>query len=274
MLKWRVITALVLVPSLLALIWWLPTGGVAILFGLMCVLGGLEWARLVGCRSARAQIVYTLGLVVLLGAAWGFYQLRLSPMPVFILASLWWLVALRRLLKYNRDPQTLPVQGAVSGCLLSYVVLLFAWFALVYLHGFGGPALLTLLLFTVWGADTGAYFAGRAFGRRKLAVNVSPGKTWEGVFGGVALALVVSAGLQLWLAPAGVPLHVMLPLVVLTVLFSVAGDLFESMIKRQHGAKDSGNLLPGHGGVLDRVDALLAAAPIFAMGFIWWRLTL
>lgn len=274
MLKWRIITALVLVPSLLALVWWLPTGGVALLFALMCVLGGLEWARLIGCVGRRAQYRYLCGLVILLSLGWALYQSRLSPLPLFAIATVWWSAALQRLLRYNRDPQGQAKPGPVVGALISYAVLLFAWFSLVYLHGYGGPALVTLLLFAVWGADTGAYFAGRAFGRRKLAINVSPGKTWEGVFGGLLLAGAVSLVLQWWLQPAGMPLHVMLPLVLAAVLFSVAGDLFESMIKRQHGAKDSGNLLPGHGGVLDRVDALLAAAPIFAMGFVWWRLTL
>jgi phosphatidate cytidylyltransferase len=113
-----------------------------------------------------------------------------------------------------------------------------------------------------WGADIGAYFAGHAFGRRKLAPRVSPGKTWEGVIGGLALALAVCALGAFWLTPGWVG---WLPVIVLLVAVSVFGDLFESVLKRATGVKDSGTLLPGHGGVLDRIDSLLAVLPVFAV---------
>jgi phosphatidate cytidylyltransferase len=136
------------------------------------------------------------------------------------------------------------------------------------LHREYGPGYVILLFLLIWGADTGAYFAGRAFGKHKLAARVSPGKTWEGVFGGMLLALTVALGATQWLEPAG-QLVPFLVLVAVTVAISVLGDLAESLFKRIADVKDSGGLLPGHGGVLDRIDSLTAAAPVFTLGLIW-----
>lgn len=272
MLK-RVLTALVLAPLALAAIWLLPTGGVAVLFALIVALGGIEWARLIGLSRPESQMLYLLGLLALIGLGWLLYRSALSTVPVFLLAAVWWLAALHWLQRFSRHGKSTAAQPLLGG-LVGYLVLWLAWFSLVVLHGLSaGAYFVTLLVLIVWGADTGAYFAGRAFGRRKLAVHVSPGKTWEGAIGGLALALVAGIILHLVLGPVWPPLYVLVPLMIVTVLFSVVGDLFESMIKRQHGAKDSGSLLPGHGGILDRVDSLTAAAPIFVMGLLWWRMT-
>ena len=120
----------------------------------------------------------------------------------------------------------------------------------------------------IWGADSGAYFAGRAFGKRKLAPKVSPGKSWEGVIGGLLTALVAAVIATQWLGAVG-GLAGFLALVAVTVFISVLGDLSESLFKRVMALKDSGGILPGHGGVLDRIDSLTAAAPIFALGLLW-----
>jgi phosphatidate cytidylyltransferase len=151
------------------------------------------------------------------------------------------------------------------------LILVPAWGALVALHGQEphGPAWVLFLAALVWLADIGAFFAGRRWGRRKLAVRVSPGKSWEGVAGGVLAAL---AGAAVAVVLAGEPLHqvpILFVLVVVTVAASVLGDLTESLFKREAGLKDSGGLLPGHGGVLDRIDSLLAAAPVFVLGLVW-----
>lgn len=269
----RVLTAAVLAPVTLAGIWLLPTAGVALLFAVVIALGAVEWARLIGIVRLESQLFYLLGLLVLLGIGWIFYRSELSKVPVFLLAAVWWLAALHWLQRFGRYGKGTPPPQLLTGT-LGYVVLWLAWFSLVMLHGLSaGEYFVTLLLLVVWGADVGAYFAGRTFGRRKLALHVSPGKTWEGVVGGMLLALVAGVVLHLALGPLWPPLYVLVPILGATVLFSIVGDLFESMVKRQHGAKDSGSLLPGHGGVLDRIDSLTAAAPIFVMGLLWWRMT-
>ena len=265
----RVLTALVLAPLALAVIWLMPTAGVAVLFGIVVMLGGAEWARLIGLVSTRSQLFFLIGLLLVLAFGWIFYRSALSNVPIVALAAAGWLL----ILYWRRRTAELAVAPLV-GALIGYLVLGLAWFSLVVLHGLeDGAYLVTLLLLVVWGADTGAYVAGRSLGRHKLAPVISPGKTREGAVGGLLLALLAGGLLHLALNPGEPSLPVLLPLLAVTVLFSIVGDLFESMIKRQHGAKDSGTLLPGHGGVLDRIDSLTAAAPIFVMGLLWWRMT-
>jgi phosphatidate cytidylyltransferase len=147
------------------------------------------------------------------------------------------------------------------------VVLLPSWWLLVTLHATArGPALSLTLMSIVWAADVGAYGFGRWLGRRKLAPAVSPGKTWEGVSGGVFVAALVAAGAAQLLS---LPVGALVALGVVTALVSVLGDLTESLFKRNVGVKDSGSLFPGHGGVLDRFDSFTAAMPLFVIGLIW-----
>jgi phosphatidate cytidylyltransferase len=154
-----------------------------------------------------------------------------------------------------------------------FLVLLPAWLVPLTLRELPDGKWLTLfLMLYVWGADTGAYFAGHRFGRHKLAPRVSPGKTWEGVAGGLATVLLVALAAGIYgfgFGPAALALWVALSL--FTGLVSVLGDLFESRLKRIVGVKDSGTLIPGHGGVLDRIDAFTAAAPVFALAWLVWR---
>jgi phosphatidate cytidylyltransferase len=150
------------------------------------------------------------------------------------------------------------------------IVLAAPWVAFMALRDEFGPAYVLFLFLLVWIADIGAYFAGRRWGRRKLAVTISPGKTWEGALGaGMAALMFALAGAAVLGVGARWPWFVAICMV--TVGFSIVGDLFESMLKRQCGMKDSGTLLPGHGGVLDRVDSLTAAAPIFLLGLYGMR---
>ncbi|WP_433886326.1 phosphatidate cytidylyltransferase [Pseudomonas vranovensis] len=264
MLKQRIITALILLPIALCGFFLLNGGDFALFIGVVVTLGAWEWARLAGLVGQALRVAYAAvvaGLLMLL-------YLRPELAPWVLGASvLWWALATWLVLTYPRSSEL----WASVACrlLIGLLILLPAWQGLVLLKQWPlGNWLIMAVMVLVWGADIGAYFSGRAFGKRKLAPQVSPGKSWEGVYGGLALSLVITAAvgiyrdwsigeLLLGLLGAGV-----------VVLVSVVGDLTESMFKRRSGIKDSSNLLPGHGGVLDRIDSLTAAIPVFAV-LLW-----
>ena len=265
MLWQRVLTALVLLPPALAAILLLSPQHLAPVFAVIGLIGATEWATLAGTPRRGQQASYALAMALpMLPIA----LCRLSASAQLALlgaAMLWWLLALRWILIYPRgfSIQSPSTAARVS---LGFLVLPAAIAGLIAVRSsslqIGG--LLTLFLL-VWSADIGAYFAGRAFGRHKLAPAVSPGKTWEGFAGGMLSSTIVAAVLWNWLHPA-LSLIAWLVLCTLVAAISVVGDLTESLLKRQAGVKDSGKLLPGHGGVLDRIDSLLAAAPAMALG--------
>jgi phosphatidate cytidylyltransferase len=270
MLKWRVITAAALAPPFLLAIWLLPTWMIALLFALIVALGAAEWARLSG-YGGRGTAAYVAGLLLLLMLAGAYLAAGLPLLLPLLLGAIWWVFGVAWLWRFSRGGLGAP--GSGLACAAGYLLLVPAWLALVVLHGaVDGAFWITFLLLLVWGADVGAYFAGRAFGRRKLAPSISPNKTWEGVLGGAVLAVLLGALAYMVVEPHGPALIVLVPLALVTVAISVVGDLFESMIKRLFGVKDSGTLLPGHGGVLDRVDSLTAAGPVFALGMVLWQL--
>ena len=181
----------------------------------------------------------------------------------------WWCVALVWVIRFEQGHDVAALDGAIMGGIVGWMVIVPAWAGLVYVHASGedGPSRVLFMLLVVWAADIGAYFAGRRFGARKLAALTSPGKSVEGVAGAMAAvgALGVAAGL--WLSLPLVLVGLLALLCVAVGALSVLGDLMESLVKRKSGVKDSGNLLPGHGGILDRIDSLTAAAPAFAVGF-------
>jgi len=264
MLKQRIITALILLPIALCGFFLLEGAGFALFIGLVVTLGAWEWARLAGFAGQFARVVYAAVVAMLL-----FLMYILPGVAPWVLgaAVLWWGVATYLVLTY---PQTSGHWSSVASKLvIGLLVLLPAWQGLVYIkHMQLGNWLIMAVMVLVWGADIGAYFSGRAFGKRKLAPAVSPGKSWEGVYGGLALTLLITLVVGFvrdWTAK-----EILLALVgaAVVVLISVVGDLTESMFKRQAGIKDSSNLLPGHGGVLDRIDSLTAAIPIFAV-LLW-----
>lgn len=268
MLKQRIITALVLLPVVLGAVFFLPRSGFAWVAGVFFVAGGWEFSDMISPRmSLPGRLFWVLTLIVLMVLA-EFYR------PTWLLSwlPLLWLAGLAAVVGYprNADQWYRPAVMVPAG----WALLVPAWAAVVHLQdtgavGLAGPWALMFVLLWVWAADTGAYFAGRAFGRHKLAPNVSPGKTIEGLVGGVALALVVAA-LVAWLGPVPLGSRWRLLLVAaVTVLASVLGDLFESMIKRERGIKDSGVMLPGHGGMLDRIDSVTAALPVAVAALTW-----
>ena len=280
MLKKRIITAVCLLVIFLTALFLLPIHFFAAFVALALLAGAWEWANLSGFETRSQRVIYSAcfaGLMLGVGAYLGFFTDFSFDLDktrsVFLAAGLWWAVALLWVQGY-------PASAVLWGnrwirVLIGFLTLVPSGVALVFLYGLPqGHWLILLLVVVVATADTGAYFSGRAFGRRKLAKNVSPGKSWEGVWGGLVscalLALVVAAitDFSAWL--------VLLAITLPTAMVSVLGDLLESMLKRHRGIKDSGRILPGHGGVLDRIDGLTAAAPIFSLAIILsgWQLSL
>lgn len=274
MLWKRVLTAIVLIPLLLLALFRLPAAGIAGLFGLVVALSAWELAPMIPVAGRAGRIIYT-GIVVMLGGIASVAVLSGEPGTelLFAVASAWWLYATVHV-GFGRDPLGGRVFGVPSGRMLAGVVILVpAWIGFLYLHRYDpdSPRLLIYLLMLIWVADSAAYFGGHAFGRRKLAPRVSPGKTIEGALTGLLGSTVVAAlaGVYVWTL-TGPVLWLWILLGAVTMMVSVTGDLTESVFKRIAGVKDSGHLLPGHGGMFDRIDALTAAAPVFSLG--WYLL--
>ncbi|MEW6648331.1 MAG: phosphatidate cytidylyltransferase [Pseudomonadota bacterium] len=270
MLKLRVITALVLAPLAIWATLALPGPWFAAMLGVIFVLGAWEWSRLAGLQHVVLRHFY---VAVFVGVMIALLNRDTIGYLLFFVAAagvLWWCVALVLVLRFphgstlwKRYPSLVSFAGMLT--------LLPGWVSLAGLQWHTGPRHALFVMLLIWGADVGAYFAGHAFGRRKLAPQVSPGKTWAGVGGAMASTLVITLiGTPL----LGLPLTAlswMLPLALVVVAASIVGDLTESMFKRLAAVKDSGGLLPGHGGVLDRIDSLTAAAPVFVFGFFLWH---
>lgn len=274
MTRIRILAALIMAPVAIAAILLLPSQWLAAAAAAVVLVGLWEWLKLAGVEDtlARATLLL-LNLVLMVLVSWD----RDASLFLFRVAALagvgWWLLALAwlRFFDFGAEPDS---PARVLKLLGGTLAVLPAWASLVLIHASGEQGHLWLLtaLAVVWAADSGAYFAGRAFGRHKLAPRVSPNKTWEGLAGGllagvlVATAFAFGLGVPGWRLLAVAQLPWLLLVTVATVFASVLGDLFESLLKRHAGAKDSGNVIPGHGGVLDRVDGVLAALPVFAIG--------
>lgn len=268
-MKARILTAVLLLPFAIGAVWYLPNTAFALLIAAMFGVGAWEWGRLMQL-GAPARTAYLLLVWALCALAW-WISADVQVLRLLMgLGALWWLAATVWVLVY---PAGLPA-GAPRRLLKAGVGLLIlvpAFAGIGRLQGLGemGSARVLVLFSLIWAADTGAYFAGRSFGKTKLAPAVSPGKTWEGVAGGIAASLVVAVlagGLLFKLQ--GLQLGWFLALAVLTVAISIVGDLTESMFKRHVGLKDSGQVFPGHGGMLDRTDSMLAAAPCHLLGLM------
>lgn len=256
MLKQRVITALLLAPVALLVILWLPHEMTAVVFALLVAAGAWEWSAFPGFTRFPARIAYVVGITMCICLVGYVSAFRQYVDEVLMLACMWWVVALLWVAFFPSQV------SRWSAALAGVFVLVPAWIALVDLHSLA-PQLVLFLLLLVVAADVGAYFGGRRFGKHKLAPRVSPGKTWEGVIGGLVAAGFMAAVGVYWFQVRTAPFAALCAVVVIA---SIVGDLTESLFKRHAGLKDSGSLLPGHGGVLDRVDSVTAAAPIFLVG--------
>jgi phosphatidate cytidylyltransferase len=270
MLKQRLLTVAVLLPAFLAALFLLPNLYWSLLLVAVLAVAAQEWARLSGYRriwSVLYPVLLCLTALLILAAEFTGLLGRpfLYALPGKLLYGLcivfWLAIALPWL--YYRWPARNPLLLGLVG----FVILLPFWHALAWLQLH--PVRLLVVMGVVWVADTAAYFAGRAFGKRKLAPHISPGKTWEGA-AGATVAVAVYWLIVETVAPSltGAGLAGLL-LVLLMTAVSIEGDLFESWMKRVAGLKDSGTLLPGHGGVLDRVDALTSTLPLAALYFAY-----
>ncbi len=267
MLKQRILTAFVLIVLVLLALLLLPEVWFALLTAAIMIASAWEWSRLMGLISIPKRVVY------LICTAMVFFGALLVPQGlILIVAAVTWLIPLYFVFNYEEFQRFWSV-GKLVPAITGIWILLACWLGLNLIRiDEEGPSYLLLLLLLVWGADTGAYFAGKRFGKHKLAPQISPGKTVEGMIGGTVAVLIVAL-IGSWLLPMDSWQRVgLIVLSVLTGFVSLLGDLFESMVKRQIGVKDSGQWLPGHGGLLYRIDSLIAAAPIFALGLLILRL--
>ncbi len=268
MTRTRVITALIMAPLAVAAILLLPTQWLLAVVAIMFLIGLWEWFKLADIEDTLSRTVLLVANVLLMVLlVWASAGSMVLFQIVALIGAAWWCLALLwlRFYSFASDHETYARVFKLAAGTLAIVP---AWCALALLHAASpsGNRWLLAALAVVWAADTGAYFTGRRFGKRKLAPRISPNKTVEGMLGGLACALVAGLGFA-WFAgmtPDQVPAVALVVLV--AALFSVVGDLFESLLKRHVGAKDSGQLIPGHGGVLDRIDGVIAALPVFAIG--------
>lgn len=281
-MKQRIITALVLAPVAISAIFFLPLKFFMLFAAGIYLLASAEWGAFVSNKASTA-ILYLFGLILgatlmlmPINSVWGETGPHLYISAGLTVAALWWCIALLLVVKYPKSACFWRSNKIIKGIFGLLTLVPFFW-ALVVLRSvdiyhdfyFGGELVMYVFLL-VWAADTGAYFAGKRFGKRKLAPHVSPGKTVEGFIGGALCSLVVIYCASLFFAIASDKLVLFFVASIITTFVSALGDLTESIFKREAGLKDSGKLLPGHGGVLDRIDSLTAALPVFTLMYIYW----
>jgi len=259
-----------MVPVVALCVLFLQPSAFAIAVALTLLIAAWEWSALVPLHAAGSRIAYLVGTAAATAIAWYFARYEVFVNAVLWLALAWWLFVLFWISR--------PVLGSGASALhttakavMGLGLLVSTWLALVVLHSRPdqGPHWVLYVMVLVWVADSGAFFVGKAIGHNKLAPAVSPGKTWEGVLGALLGSAVCAFGYGRFLELPGPVFSSFILVCLVTVLFSIVGDLLESLLKRQRGVKDSGTLIPGHGGMLDRVDSLLAAAPVFLFGMRW-----
>lgn len=270
MLKQRIITSLVLTPFVIWGVFSLPAIYFALFILIIVGLASWEWGHLAGLEKASAKTVYTASALIVLALLVWFMDTKADTFYILLYISIaWWLFRVVRIIIYKQKTNDEPVQNRFNAVTaLSIIVsLIIPFYSIIYLRNiYQFPGYLFYLLMLIWSADVFAYFSGKYLGKNKLAPHVSPGKTWEGVYGALAgtfIGAVIGSfsfgfNFQQGLMFFGLSIFV--------VVISIFGDLSESLYKRQNKIKDSGNLLPGHGGMLDRVDSLSAAAPFYVAG--------
>lgn len=265
MLKHRLLTLLVLIPLLLLAIKYLQMPWFGFSIGAVMALAAWEWSALAGIKHYYFRSLYVI--IALLGLIGTYY---LPILWVLIISFVVWLWAGVAVMCYAEGFLPLGFQYNITKIIVGFLVLTSCWATGVTLREDIGPGWLLCGLVLVWAADIGAYAAGRWWGKRALIKRVSPNKTLEGLWGGIVLTLVVAVIISLIFHQPFFRSILINFLALFTAIFAIIGDLFESMLKRQAGLKDTGQLLPGHGGILDSIDSILSALPIFLLGSLLW----
>jgi phosphatidate cytidylyltransferase len=258
-LRERIVTALAIAAVIIGVLLFAPPYVAAGLVVVVIAAGAWEWAGFAGLATPLARGLYSLAILGALGCAGLATAQDAQLLQLLRFTAVWWLCAFVWLVLASQRG------GHVAAGIVGFLVLVPAGVSLARIAMLAplGRELLLYLVVVIAAADVGAYFGGRSFGRHKLAPRVSPGKTWEGFVAGMLGAAIAAVGGAVLFE---VPARSWVVLCMAVALVSVVGDLVESMFKRRAGLKDSGNLLPGHGGVLDRIDSLTAAAPTFLLG--------
>jgi phosphatidate cytidylyltransferase len=259
MLKQRVLTVVVALSMLLIVLFMLPPVITQVVITVLILIGAWEWSGLLRLEKMVTRLAYVILIAAFLAIVSFGLVADMTIDVVLKFALVWWLIALIWMFSF---PTPIPI---LVGWICGMFVLIPAYFAIISLQ----PDMLLSVLIIVWATDIGAYFTGKYLGKVKLAPRISPRKTWEGVFGGLLAVAVLALLRALWLQ---IDIVVLLPFCLAIAIISIIGDLTVSMFKRNAGVKDSGRLFPGHGGLLDRIDSVAAAAPLFVLGISWMGL--
>ena len=272
MTRTRLLAAMIMTPLAIAAVLFLDTPWLVACGAVLFLAGLWEWFRLAEIDDTlHRTVLLVANLALMVAIVWASRSATGYSFVLFQIATvigvIWWLLSMLWLKHFNfaSDHDTHARMFKLAAGTLAVVP---AWCALALIHGGqpNGHRWLLIALLVIWAADSGAYFAGRKFGKHKLSPRISPNKTIEGLVGGMIASLVIALAAAPFAGATVAQLPFVALVVVVTVLFSVVGDLFESLLKRHVGAKDSGDLIPGHGGILDRIDSVLAALPVFALG--------
>ncbi|NOI70619.1 phosphatidate cytidylyltransferase [Vibrio owensii] len=275
-MKQRIITALILAPLVILGIFKLPLIGFIIALTAITLLGFWEWTQFTESNSriaalVPAVVVTGLSFLFISPDAASLNQLATLHYTVLALGFAWWIIASGMAITYPKTTNLWQNSKALRHVFGFLTLIPFLWSVIILrasdisVDPYHGAKLVLYVCFLVWAADSGAYFAGKSMGKRKMAPHVSPNKTIEGLIGGIIAALIVGWLFAGWFdIQFTSPIHMVI-ITLITVVISVLGDLVESMFKRVSGIKDSSNIIPGHGGILDRIDSLTAAFPVFAL---------